>query len=448
MAKRKAPMSVEKKQLRWIKRHNVGIGSFVRIARVPSEDELKGFPDFDMDMIRQFRGALWGHVFLIEERSITICFDNGCDEYVDVPYYILDVGGMDGNRTSEYIFELNDRIPDFLGKKVLVTREAYQWENGWGGHWFPVMDDFVGGYFRVTGVSASGMRLSNGDEYAFFPYFVLEKADNPAPTRTAKKTLYRDREREWFEKNSITVGSKVTIVRRAKDYEDGGDNNWNPEMDSYVGHIGEVVDLGYLDRGLYVQFHDGKRMYSFPYFVLEKIPDAQPFTCSDTVKQAAEKLVERYDSVIHEMISSGKQPPKRTEPVTETLKEWIEKHQVREGTEARVIWAEETAKRSYNVFSEHRRFITRMKPAIFVECPDLRVGGFVPYWDLEVMESKFPTFEEWSGGEKDLRGKMFRTASGCYGVILSSSPIRDDLVVRISGNGERYVLPYYALELI
>lgn len=56
MAKSKAPMSVEKKQLRWIKRHRVGIGSFVRIIRVPSDDELKGFPDFDMNKIRQFRG--------------------------------------------------------------------------------------------------------------------------------------------------------------------------------------------------------------------------------------------------------------------------------------------------------------------------------------------------------------------------------------------------------
>lgn len=113
-----------------------------------------------------------------------------------------------------------------------------------------------------------------------------------------------------------------------------------------------------------------------------------------------------------------------------------------------MIWNEETAKRPYGVFSGKRCFLTRIEPSTFVECPDLRVGEFVPYWDLEVVESKFPTFEEWFGGEKDLRGKMFRTASGCYGVILSSSPIGDDLIVRISGNGERYVLPYYALELV
>ena len=291
MAKCKAPMSVERKQLRRIKRHKVGIG------------------------------------------SLTVCFrKNGGDVYVDVPYFIVDAGGMDGNRTSEYIFELNDRIPDFLGKKVLVTRKAHHKEGGWTGIWIPNMDYYVGRHFQVTGVSESGFELSDGRNCAFFPYFVLEKADNPAPTHTAKKILYRDREREWFEKNSITVGSKVTVVRRAKSYEDGWDNNWNPEMDSYVGHIGEVVDLGYLDRGLYVRFCEGKRLFSFPYFVLEKIPDAQPFTCSDTVKQAAEKLVERYDSVIREMICSGKQPPKRTEPVTETKEEWIEKHQIREDT--------------------------------------------------------------------------------------------------------------------
>lgn len=316
MAKRKIPMSVEKKQLRWIKRHKVGIGSLVRIARVPSEDELKGFPDFDMDMIRQFRGVLWGHVFFIEDRSITIRFDNGCDEYVDVPYFILDVGGVDGNRTSEYIFELNDRIPDFLGKKVFVTRKAHQGENGWGDHWFPDMDDFVGGYFRVTGVSASGMRLSNGDEYAFFPYFVLEREEGS----------YWMRECEWIRKNSITENTKVKITKSAKSFERGWGREWDPEMSSYIGLIGEVVYPDNTGRGVFVQFHDGKRMYSFPYFVLEKVPDAQPFTCSDTVKQAAEKLIERVDGVICEMISSGKQPPKRTVPVTETKEEWIEKH--------------------------------------------------------------------------------------------------------------------------
>lgn len=71
MAKLKAPMSVEKKQLRWIKRHKVGVGSFVRIIRVPSEDELKDFPDFDMDRIRQFQGTHnWVCIHLIGERAM------------------------------------------------------------------------------------------------------------------------------------------------------------------------------------------------------------------------------------------------------------------------------------------------------------------------------------------------------------------------------------------
>lgn len=131
MAKCNSSVAVARKQLRWIKRHKVGIGSLVRIIRVPSDDELNGFPAFNTDVIRQFRRVSWGHVFLIEERSITIRFDNGCDEYVDVPYFILDDAGIGENKTATaYIRELNKRIEDFLGRKVLVTRKARHGEEG------------------------------------------------------------------------------------------------------------------------------------------------------------------------------------------------------------------------------------------------------------------------------------------------------------------------------
>lgn len=71
------------------------------------------------------------------------------------------------------------------------------------------------------------------------------------------------------EECGIKVGDKVEIIRSAKSFEDGWDNDWVEEMDQYVGGIFEVTseDDG---TGFYLQSPDGDSYYGFPYFVLEK----------------------------------------------------------------------------------------------------------------------------------------------------------------------------------
>ena len=100
------------------------------------------------------------------------------------------------------------------GSWVKVTREAEDYESGWGSQWVIVMADFVGKTCRVIGMHSSyGLHLEtveDGRRYGF-PFFVLEPAEEPKPEKYQftpfERVLVRDSNNtcwtiELFDNNS------------------------------------------------------------------------------------------------------------------------------------------------------------------------------------------------------------------------------------------------------
>jgi len=60
-----------------------------------------------------------------------------------------------------------------IGDKVIVTRIANNYENGWNDSWVGHMDEYVGNVYTVEQMDEWGVLL---DRYRF-PFFVLKKTD-------------------------------------------------------------------------------------------------------------------------------------------------------------------------------------------------------------------------------------------------------------------------------
>lgn len=70
-----------------------------------------------------------------------------------------------------------------VGDRVRITRIAKSHEDGWRNQWLSTMDKFVGEVSIIESIhETSGMRLL--DFSCTFPYFVLEKVTERAPTHS------------------------------------------------------------------------------------------------------------------------------------------------------------------------------------------------------------------------------------------------------------------------
>ena len=94
---------------------------------------------------------------------------------------------------------------------------------------------------------------------------------------------YEKRQREC----GLKVGDFVKILRKAKDDENGWDNYWSEEMDTWVGKTGEIIG-GSEGVGLKVFLEEENDWWFFPYFVLEKVEDKETPKHVDPVKQMVE----------------------------------------------------------------------------------------------------------------------------------------------------------------
>ena len=79
---------------------------------------------------------------------------------------------------------------------------------------------------------------------------------------------YEKRQREC----GLKVGDFVKILRKAKDDENGWDNYWPEEADTWVGKTGEIIEDGE-GVGLKVFLEEENDWWFFPYFVLEKVEE-------------------------------------------------------------------------------------------------------------------------------------------------------------------------------
>ena len=79
---------------------------------------------------------------------------------------------------------------------------------------------------------------------------------------------YEKRQREC----GLKVGDFVKILRKAKDDENGWDNYWPEEADTWVGKTGEIIEDGG-GAGLKVFLEEENDWWLFPYFVLENVEE-------------------------------------------------------------------------------------------------------------------------------------------------------------------------------
>ena len=96
---------------------------------------------------------------------------------------------------------------------------------------------------------------------------------------------YEKRHREC----GLKVGDFVKILRKAKDGENGWDNYWPEEADTWVGKTGEIIEDGG-GVGLKVFLEEKYDWWFFPYFVLEKVEDKETPKHVDPLKQEEKKL--------------------------------------------------------------------------------------------------------------------------------------------------------------
>ena len=71
-------------------------------------------------------------------------------------------------------------------------------------------------------------------------------------------------------KSPIKVGDRVHVTRKARSYESGWDNTWEPSMDKAVGKTFPVTD-GDFGKGFELKTNPDISRYSYPFFVLKKV---------------------------------------------------------------------------------------------------------------------------------------------------------------------------------
>ena len=82
-------------------------------------------------------------------------------------------------------------------------------------------------------------------------------------------------EKNYIERQAecgLKVGDAVKIFRKAEDGEDGWDDYWPKDMDTWVGKIGKITGDG-RDSGFKVFCEEENDWWFFPYFVLEKVEE-------------------------------------------------------------------------------------------------------------------------------------------------------------------------------
>ena len=79
---------------------------------------------------------------------------------------------------------------------------------------------------------------------------------------------YKNKQKQWVKENNIKINDKIKIIMKSFKNDNGWNNNWIDEMDSYIGKIGIINEIN--DNNIFIIFDDN-RGFSFPYHVLEKV---------------------------------------------------------------------------------------------------------------------------------------------------------------------------------
>lgn len=105
-----------------------------------------------------------------------------------------------------------------------------------------------------------------------------------------KELSYAERQKRWIEENGIKAGDRLRVTRKAEDYEDGWSDFWDDCMDTVVGKVVKTFCPSGDNGGILCQIEGNECLWSFPYFVLEKVKEPEkkyiPFDLSNKEDRA------------------------------------------------------------------------------------------------------------------------------------------------------------------
>lgn len=118
-----------------------------------------------------------------------------------------------------------------------------------------------------------------------------------------KRPSYQERQDAWVKEHGIKVGSKVRVLRAAKDHEDGWKDCWLGAMNQAVGEV--LTCRVVRTDGCGLSLSGG---LNYPYFVLEPVkePEYVPYTF-ETMPVEGIKVKSTIHGTTHvvEPVSSG-----------------------------------------------------------------------------------------------------------------------------------------------
>jgi hypothetical protein len=161
-----------------------------------------------------------------------------------------------------------------VGTKVKVIRSPETSDN-YDSYWSVCHDKCISKVGTIREILPKGSPESNGpieidipgEGYWHFPYFVLEVVHDDYATKQAA----------WLKVTGVHVGSKVRVVRSAKDQEDGWAHYQADGRDKAIGKIGTVTEIEPENFGLTVAV-DGiwGSPWRYPFTVLETVTEVAP----------------------------------------------------------------------------------------------------------------------------------------------------------------------------
>lgn len=210
----------EKRQEKWIKRHDVKVGDLVTVTRRYDSKTCGAWSDWyywtqEMD---KFVGNSCKVVKVCKDSIRLSFYGSGMPYYF--PYSVLrkekEVKKSYIERQDEWIKKNDLKI----GDRVRIIRKAADLEDGWGVGWVSSsMDSFIGKEARVRDINGrAGINAGcdNGLGSWNFPYFVLEKVGE-----------YKDKEWEVSYGLKVKTGDPVLV-------RDGRDGEWRFSLFSHV----------------------------------------------------------------------------------------------------------------------------------------------------------------------------------------------------------------------